>query len=936
MESTQESLGGLQTAIEALNLQVDYLKRQFTCFDDYEVFDEMSVNKLLKKQCTVVEYYDMFNSSFSNKGLGERYLIDLFIFGLQPEIEKLVRPWNPKTLHDAYGVAKLQEFVLKYNQSTEVEKENSDLGISVVDNDLRKKNGESEGYYECCEESANGDETKCVELTVLDEPCEEDDNGMEIKLDDANGVIDKNTDLLGENVEDMGMKSKELIELDDKNNGTMSLDSFEGADMGGDDTQLSDVGDKEKFEDNSVKKSGNEGVALECNDGESQEYETSRFDEMLIADMGKTISRNIKLNSKSGMVFDCHCKGSEIEKSKAYVHEIQKDKEDDWVKDDELRRLDNLDYEGMDNDATFDHSIFDTWEWLKKKREQYTVSFTNENVDSVFVDDLKSENNDCVVCDFVVRPWWRDKPRKNMGKVLTELDYSQWVYTVVAEQEWSWNELKYNHFQNPNNQGTYALCDEMKNSMVESSDVGKFVMINTLVQPAIVVFNEVIKQGLSDYRIASDVKPNENGVGVKRLILEDLCAYEYVNIGVTWDIWKWLKKKKNGDIQVGYFLLLRLKGVTDKEFNIDHLKFDCWKWPTRKKRGGMQCKVEMRKGKFDLWKWPRRKKGRGLKCSSVMIDCGNRFVIKVEPQSVMEGSCYGEKNAKKGNKADEEHEKFRGQNLEMYKLYYDPLFRDTVAVGEKSKIPLDCRLVDEDEQLEGKGDSDEINANDDQVPLFPESSSSKRKKSSNNGSCRSTKSKNSVSSEFDEKLDSVIHALSSRSTHSFPSHNSTPSTKDCMNIVTQYSGFEEGTKEYFEALKIFLKKEARENFMMDVDSEKLDSYDEDEENWIEEENKFLLSCAIAIKGIIMSRKLKNKPKPCRTSSRTGYLFIQDILNGHERRCYEVFRLQVPVFKMLCIDLVQSYGFKPSRHISIEESVAIFLITLAHGCGNRLL
>ena len=155
----------------------------------------------------------------------------------------------------------------------------------------------------------------------------------------------------------------------------------------------------------------------------------------------------------------------------------------------------------------------------------------------------------------------------------------------------------------------------------------------------------------------------------------------------------------------------------------------------------------------------------------------------------------------------------------MY-LYYDPLFRDTVAVGDKSKLPLDCRLVDEDEQqLEGKGDSDEINANDDQVPLFPESSSSKRKKSSNNGSVRSTKSKNSVTSEFDEKLDNVIHALSSRSTQSFPPHNSTPSTKDCMNIVTQYSGFEEGTKEYFEALKIFLKKEARENFMVPTNNE---------------------------------------------------------------------------------------------------------------------
>ena len=40
-----------------------------------------------------------------------------------------------------------------------------------------------------------------------------------------------------------------------------------------------------------------------------------------------------------------------------------------------------------------------------------------------------------------------------------------------------------------------------------------------------------------------------------------------------------------------------------------------------------------------------------------------------------------------------------------------------------------------------------------------------------------------------------------------------------MTIVTQYSGFEEGTNKYFEALKIFLKKEARENFMVPTNNE---------------------------------------------------------------------------------------------------------------------
>nr|GEW89181.1 hypothetical protein [Tanacetum cinerariifolium] len=72
-------------------------------------------------------------------------------------------------------------------------------------------------------------------------------------------------------------------------------------------------------------------------------------------------------------------------------------------------------------------------------------------------------------------------------------------------------------------------------------------------------------------------------------------------------------------------------------------------------------------------------------------------------------------------------------------------------------------LVDEDkEHQEGKGDSDDMNACDDEVPFFPKSSSSKRKKSSRSG--RSTKGKTSITFEFDEKLDSVINALSSRST----------------------------------------------------------------------------------------------------------------------------------------------------------------------------
>ncbi|KVI07849.1 hypothetical protein Ccrd_013786 [Cynara cardunculus var. scolymus] len=121
-----------------------------------------------------------------------------------------------------------------------------------------------------------------------------------------------------------------------------------------------------------------------------------------------------------------------------------------------------------------------------------------------------------------------------------------------------------------------------------------------------------------------------------------------------------------------------------------------------------------------------------------------------------------------------------------------------------------------------------------------------------------------------------------------------------------------------------------------MDSDDSDLNGDNEVNWVEEENKWLLSCAIAIKGIIISHKLNSTRMPCRTSSRTGNIFIHEVLNGHPRRCYEDFILNVPVFKMLCSDIATRYGLKATRNICIEESVGIFLMTLAYRCGNRLI
>nr|XP_043629054.1 uncharacterized protein LOC122600408 [Erigeron canadensis] len=115
-------------------------------------------------------------------------------------------------------------------------------------------------------------------------------------------------------------------------------------------------------------------------------------------------------------------------------------------------------------------------------------------------------------------------------------------------------------------------------------------------------------------------------------------------------------------------------------------------------------------------------------------------------------------------KADNDLAKLRGQNLEMYKVFNEPLFRDYVAVGDNTKTPSEFQNDKDEDLIEGKGDSHEINvSSDDQEPIFPESSSSKRKKSKNNASSRSTKGKTSITSSFEDKLVDVMQALSSRS-----------------------------------------------------------------------------------------------------------------------------------------------------------------------------
>ena len=77
------------------------------------------------------------------------------------------------------------------------------------------------------------------------------------------------------------------------------------------------------------------------------------------------------------------------------------------------------------------------------------------------------------------------------------------------------------------------------------------------------------------------------------------------------------------------------------------------------------------------------------------------------------------------------------------------------------------------------------------------------------------------------------------------------------------------------------------------------------------------------------------PKPMRTSPLSGRDYIDELLIcGNEVRIQEVFRMKLRVFRFLCAELRMHGGLTPSRHIFVEEQVAMFLYTVSQRASNQ--
>ncbi|CAI9275351.1 unnamed protein product [Lactuca saligna] len=163
----------------------------------------------------------------------------------------------------------------------------------------------------------------------------------------------------------------------------------------------------------------------------------------------------------------------------------------------------------------------------------------------------------------------------------------------------------------------------------------------------------------------------------------------------------------------------------------------------------------------------------------------------------------------------------KNAHLSVFDEKYALLFRDSVVVGDQTMTPLQFQNNSNPngENVEGKGDSDDINLDDDVEPLFPsfhESSSTKKRSSKLASNNRSTKSKSSV---FEEKVDALLDAISTKSTQTYPQNNPSPTIAECMAIVTKFPDFHEGSNEFSQALFVFTKKQNCEAFMFPTTDE---------------------------------------------------------------------------------------------------------------------
>ncbi|MQL80395.1 hypothetical protein Taro_012843 [Colocasia esculenta] len=101
-----------------------------------------------------------------------------------------------------------------------------------------------------------------------------------------------------------------------------------------------------------------------------------------------------------------------------------------------------------------------------------------------------------------------------------------------------------------------------------------------------------------------------------------------------------------------------------------------------------------------------------------------------------------------------------------------------------------------------------------------------------------------------------------------------------------------------------------------------------------EENALFLAIDEVIPDeIFESNEEHSVPRPMHTSSHTGHIWINEVLQGHERRCYNVFRLHLTTFMRFRDELMEGDPIHDSHYVKATEKLTIFMYAMGHGVAS---
>ncbi|KAH1057325.1 hypothetical protein J1N35_035390 [Gossypium stocksii] len=288
------------------------------------------------------------------------------------------------------------------------------------------------------------------------------------------------------------------------------------------------------------------------------------------------------------------------------------------------------------------------------------------------------------------------------------------------------------------------------------------------------------------------------------------------------------------------------------------------------------------------------------------------------------------------------------------------MFGGIVATGENAWAPSSGVLpsgvpMGDDTPNEGFGDSDEnSNENEDipsnEVPSNPSHETPNRRKETlgvvhgkgKKSSSSRKSSRNSLATHIEKLCESMASPRKSVNEIIFP--HSEYSISNAMDALRDLEDeIPKKDELYYFAIKMFqipvkrevflnLDPDVRVCFYMNYDTPELSEEAQrriativtqvQHNNYHEEEEQVLSS-------VLLHHETYFTKQPCMDSNYTGQMWVDEVLNGHDDRCMNSFRMPKNIFHSLLHDLQTNYGLKHGK-VSAMEKLALSLYIL----GNR--